>query len=84
MKDKILVMVYVPLIEKNFDIYIPTTKKIGTIKKLILSIILEQTSGIFVDDNTKHLYDKESGEILDDNLYVRDSIIENGTKIILY
>ena len=31
MKNKILVIVYVPLIEKEFDIYIPIVKKVGTV-----------------------------------------------------
>ena len=39
MQNKILVIVYVPMIEKEFDIYIPTVKKIGTIKNLIIKIV---------------------------------------------
>jgi len=84
MKNKILVMVYVPMIEREFDIYIPIVKKIGTIKKLIIKIIAEKSDGIFNDDNTKNLYDKITGDIIDDNLFVKESNLENGSKIILY
>ena len=84
MNNKVLVMVYVPMLEKEFDIYIPTVKKIGTIKKLIIKIVTENSNGIFIDDNAKYLYDKITGEVYDDNQFVRDSSLENGSKIKLY
>ena len=34
-KNKILIELYIPLIEKNYDLYIPINKKVGTVKKLI-------------------------------------------------
>lgn len=54
MKNKILVIVYVPLIEKEFDIYIPIAKKVGTVKNLIIKIIEESSEGTFVNDGCKH------------------------------
>ncbi len=84
MSGKILVVVYVPLLEKKFDVYIPILKKIGTVKSLIISIVEENSDGIFVDDGNKNLYDKITGEILDDNLFVKNSNLTNGSKIILY
>ena len=36
MKNKLLVIVYVPLIEKELDVYIPIVKKVGTVKNLII------------------------------------------------
>lgn len=84
MKNKILVLVYVPMIEKEFNIYIPLSKKVGTIKNLILKVVEENSDGVFVNDNCKYLYDKVSGEQIDDNLFVHNSGIENGSKLILY
>lgn len=84
MKNKILIIVFVPLIERQFDIYIPETKKIGTVKNLIIKIIEEQNPGTFSSKDIRHLYDKDTGELLDDNLFVRNSKIENGSKIIMY
>ena len=34
-KNKILIELSIPLIEKNYDLYIPINKKVGTVKKLI-------------------------------------------------
>ena len=84
MKNKILVIVYVPMLEKSFDIYIPIVKKVGTIKNLIIKIIEESSEGIFINDNCKYLYDKNTGEIIDDDQYVKNSGLQNGTKLILY
>ncbi len=84
MKNKILIVVYVPLIEKEFDIYIPIVKKIGTIKNLIIKVVEESSDGTFVNDGCKSLYDKLTGEKIDDNMFVKNSDIKNGTKLVLY
>ena len=34
-RNKILICLYIPLIEKSYDLFIPINKKIGTIKRLI-------------------------------------------------
>lgn len=84
MKNKFLVVVHVPMLEKKFDVYIPIVKKVGVIKKIIIDIVVENSDGIFVDDGYRYLYDKVTGEQIDDNEFVRDSKIKNGTKLILY
>ena len=61
MKNKILVIVYVPLIEKNFNIYIPIVKKVGTVKNLIIKIVEESSENAFVDDGCKNLMIKKQG-----------------------
>ena len=84
MKNKILVIVDVPLIEKEYDIYIPTVKKVGTVKNLIIKIVEENSDGTFINDGCKNLYDKLTGEIIDDQQFVKYSKIKNGTKLVLY
>ena len=84
MKNKVLVIVSVPLIEKEFDLYIPTVKKVGTVKNLIIKIVEEASDGTFRDDGCKSLYDKVTGEKIDEQQYVKYSNIKNGTKLVLY
>lgn len=84
MNNKLYVIVYVPLIEKEFDLYIPIVKKVGTVKNLIIKIVEDGSEGTFVNDNCKNLYDKLTGEKIDDQLFVKDSLIKNGSKLILY
>ena len=73
--NKILVLVYIPEIEQEYDVYIPINKKIGTIKKYLISSVEE-----FNDGNVSNI---ENFKIYDNNTYVRDSGIKNGTKLIL-
>ena len=80
MNNKLLIMVYVPLIDKEYDVYIPTVKKIGTVKNLIIKMIEENSEDAFVNDGCKFLYDKLTGEKLDDNKFIKYSSIKNGTK----
>lgn len=84
MNNKLLVMVFVPLIDKEFDVYIPTVKKIGTVKNLIIQMIEENSENAFNNDGCKFLYDKLTGEKLNDNEFVKYSNIKNGTKLVLY
>lgn len=84
MKNKILVIVYVPLIEKEYNIYIPNSKKLGVVKELIIEMVERDSDGTFVNDGYKNLYDKSTGKIMDDNEYIKKSSICNGTKLFLY
>lgn len=84
MNGKIYVIVSVPMIEQEFDMYIPTGKKVGSIKQLIIQIVEEQSDFNFVDDGCKHLYDKITGDEIEDHEFVRYSKIKNGSRLILY
>lgn len=84
MKNKLLVIIYVPIIEREYNMYIPKVKKIGVIKNMIIDMVEKDSEGTFINDGYKNLYDKSTGKILDDNIYVKNSIICNGTKLLLY
>lgn len=79
--NKILVIVYVPILETKYDIYIPINKKIGTIKNSIIDSIEE----LNYDKNIRKLklYDKDSSMLYNNNIFVKESGIVNGTKLIL-
>ena len=81
--NKVMVKVYVPLIEREFDIYIPINKKIGIIKKIIINTINEITELNLQERRPVKLYDKVTGLSFDNEIYVKDSSIRNGTQLIL-
>ena len=83
MNNKILIGLYIPLIEKNYDIYIPVNKKIGTIKKLIEEGLVELTDNSYVIKEDSNFYSKETGTIYDVNKTVREPDLKNGSRIIL-
>lgn len=83
MKNKLLINVIVPSIEKSFNIYIPIGKKIGTVKKYILKSIVELSEGYFSEIDKIFFIDRDSSVELNNNVYVKDSEIKNGSKIVV-
>ena len=83
MKNKILVELEIPLIEREFDLFLPINKKIGTIKNLIEEELVELTEGAYEKVDSTNLYSKETGTIYDVNKTLRDTDLKNGSRIIL-
>lgn len=82
-KNKILIELEIPLIEKKYDLFIPINKKIGTIKKLLEEALIELSDNAYIIKENSNLYSKESGKIYDVNQTVRDTDLKNGSRIIL-
>ena len=83
MKNKILVELDIPLIEKKYDLFILINKKIGTIKKLIEQELVELTEGAYIMNEDTNLYSKETGMIYEVNMTIRETDLKNGSRIIL-
>ena len=84
MNNKILIEVIVPLLEENFEIYIPVNKRISTVIKLIEKSLNEITNGYYpTQKENLVIIDEESGSVFDVNLTVKESKMINGSKIIL-
>lgn len=81
--NKILIELYIPLIEKNYDLYIPINKRIGTIKKLVEEGLTDLTDNDYVIKENSNFYSKETGEVYNVNLAVRETDLKNGSRIIL-
>lgn len=84
MQNKFYIVVSVPLIERDFEFYIPINKKVGTIKNLLIKMITEQSEENFLSENSTVLYDKNTGERILEDTFVKDSVIKNGSRLILY
>lgn len=80
--NKILIQLYVPLIEVEYDVFIPINKKIGTIKQLLEKSIAEESSGYVITADT-NLYSKETGQVYNVDLVVKDTDLKNGSRIVL-
>ena len=84
MNNKILIEFIVPLLEENFEIYIPVNKRISTVIKLIEKSLNEITNGYYpTQKENSVIIDEESGSVFDVNLTVKESKMINGSKIIL-
>lgn len=82
-KNKILIELEIPLIEKNYDLFIPINKKVGTIKTLIEDALIDLTDNAYTPKEESNFYSKETGEIYDVNKTIRDTDLKNGSRIIL-
>lgn len=81
--NKILVQLYIPMIEEQYDIYIPINKTLHKITNMLQKAVAELTNGGYIIQNNALLYNKTDGKIYNPNLTVKNSGIKNGEKIIL-
>lgn len=81
--DKILIEVYVPSIEKTFDVYIPKNLKMFEIESLVSNSIAELSSGYFAKSSDTVLCDRKNGLVLDINKSASELGLENGSTLML-
>ena len=81
--DKVLVKVYVPMLEGGYDVWIPSNKKIYEIIVLLVKAITDLTEGDYKPTATPTLYDKITAQEFDINSDLKNTTIRNGTEIIL-
>lgn len=83
MKNKLLVNVYIPQIDEDYDIYIPLNKNVANIIDLIGSSISEIKRTDKFDFNTFELYNMETGIRYLPDKVIKETTIRNGTRLIL-
>ncbi len=81
--NKVLVKLYVPVIEKEYDIWLPINKKVYKITSLIVKSVNELCGGYYTPSKTAMLYEKNTAKPYNMNLNVKENNIKNGTEIIL-
>ena len=83
--NRVLVRLYVPLLEKQYDIWVPINKSINYLINACLKGIksINKINYIY-DENYPRLYNKSTADSYDMNMKVVDTDIRNGTELILY
>lgn len=81
--NKILVKLYVPMMEEQYDIWIPLNKRIYNVINLLIKAIYEFSGGHYQPNKMPNLYDKLSAKPFNPNLTVKETSIRNGSEIIL-
>ena len=81
--NNVLVNVYVPILNKSYDIFIPVQSQLFEVIDLIKKTVYELSEGQFVPSKDTVISLKTSGEILDINRTVFELNIGNGTKLML-
>ena len=81
--DKVLVEVFVPVLDRSYDIFIPLRSPMHEVLELIKKAIKEMSDGRFIaNENTAICY-RENGAIININLSVYELEIKNGSKLML-
>ena len=81
--DKILVKVYVPMLEKIYAVWIPSHKRIYNVIDLLIKAVNELNDNCYKPTKMPMLYDKITAKAYDINLSVKESTMRSGTEIVL-
>ena len=81
--EKVLVKLYVPTIEEQYDIKIPLNRRVYNVIKLLNKAIFELSGGYYNPTVNHVLYDKFNGKPYDMKLSIKETNIRNGKEIIL-
>ncbi len=82
MENKVLINLYVPFLEKKYEVFLPANKKIGEIIYLIGKNLNELTDGYYIFKNEERLYNRVTGTEYNVNELIKYSNIRNGTELI--
>lgn len=83
MKNKVLVSVSVPEIDRKYDIYLPINKKVGNIINLLNKTINDMTDGEYVLSKCNCLYNAETKEKYSSDVLLANTNIRNGSLLVL-
>ena len=81
--DKILIKLYVPIIEQQYEIWIPANKRIYNVINLLTKAVNELYGGYYKVAKMPGLYDKATGKPYDINFSIKETNIRNGTELVL-
>lgn len=81
--NKVFIKLYVPLIDNNYEIFIPIDKEICDIIKLLVKGIDDLVDTDYRLTSETALYSRSTGEKYDSNLKVIDTDIQNGIELLL-
>ncbi|MDX8360747.1 methyltransferase [Cytobacillus sp. IB215316] len=81
--EKVLVEIYIPVINQYYDVYLPLISKMYEIEELLAAAFSEISSGYFVASEDIVICEKNTGRIYDVNKSVMELDIRNGSKLML-
>lgn len=82
--EKILVEVTAPAANLAYDMLIPQNIQIGEVTKLVASVFAQLSNGTYTDTGKSIMCDKITGYIYNPEIFVKDTKIKNGTKLLLF
>jgi len=83
MTNKVLVSLYVPMLNNVYDVFIPVNEIMWKVNKLIVKSVSDLTDATFPVGKNYALINMENGRIYGNNEIVINTDIRNSTKIAL-
>ena len=83
MKNKVLIRVFVPEVDQEFDVFIPVNEIVWKIKKLISKCISDLTGANFDFSKEYVFVNSKTGQIYGENDVVINTDIRNATELVL-
>lgn len=80
---KVLVEVFVPVIDAKYDVFIPSASQMSEVLELLKKAVTDLSKGRFVATNETALCYRENGAIINVNMTVFELGIHNGSKLML-
>jgi len=81
--DKLLVDIYLPAINKSYDVYIPLKSKLYELVTLLAGAFTELSEGYFTALDDTVICDKVTGIALNINMSAEELGLQNGSKLML-
>ena len=83
MENKVLIKLFVPEIDENFDVFIPVNEITWKIKKMLIKSVSDLT-GADIDESKEFvLINKTTTKIYNNNEIIINTDIRNGTELII-
>lgn len=83
MKNKVLIKIYVPTIDEEYELYIPINESVKKVMELIINSVYE-LSDSSLDKNVDHyLMDPNTSSIYNYSQIIRETNIRNSKKVVL-
>ena len=83
MKNKILIKLYVPTLDFEYEIFIPTNEIVKKVVDLIVTVVDEMCDDALPDDVPYYLFDPETSQVYANASVVRDTNMINDKRIML-
>lgn len=81
--NKILVEIYLPSTNQEFDVILPKRVYVYEAVKIIAEIVNKLSNGIFIQNEETVLCNRNTGEILSINKTIEELSLRNGAKLML-
>lgn len=82
MNNKVLITVFVPMLEKKYDLFVPASKQTNEMVLLIEKAIKQLSDNSYYKESSR-IYKRENFEELDYSRSIKENNIANGTELIM-